>query len=260
VNLLKFGCVLISGQGPSPPPCLQGLHLDGSLHPAGRQVKLLSSTIRAVMLPWVPISCAALPGPRLHGTCWLAAALPQMGAQQALASALLSTLHFSRLLIHRSIHLVFGGQVVCSLALPFLYRCCVSGSTWMSPNWNAGSAPGLFSLLVSLRAPAHILLVTLPCLVRGLSGPLLPFSPNFSYQSPSHTRGSCAPHNLQSLSACFTPRTLSLTSGLIWTLLLGLNSDPHTHSSAIHSPIGNSNHSQKIRQANHLKMYKNMSK
>ena len=101
------------------------------------------------MLPWVPISCAALPGPRLHGTCWLAAALSQMGAQQALASALLSTLHFSRLLIHRSIHLVFGGQVVCSLALPFLYRCCVSGSTWMSPNRNAGSAPGLFSLLVS---------------------------------------------------------------------------------------------------------------
>lgn len=59
---IEFACVLIAGQGPSPPPCLQALHLDGSLHPAGGQVKLLSSTIRAVMLPWVPISCAALPG------------------------------------------------------------------------------------------------------------------------------------------------------------------------------------------------------
>ena len=106
---IEFACVLIAGQGPSPPPCLQALRLDGSLHPAGGQVKLLSSTIRAVMLPWVPISCAALPGSSapqdvLAGSC----SAPRWE---------LSTLHFSRLLIHRSIHLLFGGQAVCFLVL-----------------------------------------------------------------------------------------------------------------------------------------------
>ena len=77
---IEFACVLIAGQGPSPPPCLQALRLDGSLHPAGGQVKLLSSTIRAVMRPWVPISCAALPGSSAPQDVLAAAALPPDGS------------------------------------------------------------------------------------------------------------------------------------------------------------------------------------
>ena len=99
------------------------------------------------------------PVPWLHGTCWPAAALPPDGSTAS--SGFSPAQHTAFLLVADPQYSPrFGGWTVCFLVLPFLYCWCVSGSTWMSPNWNAGSAPGLFSLLISLQTPARLLLAT----------------------------------------------------------------------------------------------------
>lgn len=145
------------------------------------------------------------PVPQLHGTCWPAAALP--GAQQALASALLSTLHFSRLLIH-SIHLVLGvGQYVfwfslfciaavfqgppgCHLTGTLALHQASSPSLFPSEHQHASSSPP------PLPRPRPFW--TLAAFLTQLFSEPLP-----------HPWLVCTPHNLRSLSACFTPMTVS---------------------------------------------------
>lgn len=113
MNLLKFGCAHIARQGPSPPPCLQGPCLDGkppSSQRAGEAPVQRHPSSNAAL--GSDLVCGASQFLGSTGPAGWQLLCPQTGAQQALASALLSTLHFSQLLIH-SILLVLGvGQYV----------------------------------------------------------------------------------------------------------------------------------------------------
>ena len=143
------------------------------------------------------------PVPQLHGTCWPAAALPPDGSTAS--SGFSPAQHTAFLPV--ADHLVLGvGQYVFWFSLFCI--AAVSGSMWMSPNWNAGSDQASSPSSFPSKHP-HA----------SSSPPLLPrpwpfwtlaafLTPLFS-EPPLHLWLVCTPHNLRSLSACFTPRTLS---------------------------------------------------